>query len=164
MSTNPLWLCPCTLPPAPLWRPVCDLLFEFSTARCGHQASFLLSLLCSLLPKGGVNFTVCARFDPSLKVVAAQTEHPLALRLCPCLVVVAAHLVALLCFVVLFWSAHFSRRCVAAIFNLLQLYGRASATTQILFYLPVVGLPPPLPSLLPGYKTFSCCELHSSTK
>lgn len=151
--------------PAPLWRPVCDLLFEFSTARCGHQASFLLSPSHPLLPKGGVNFTVCARFDPSLKVVAAQTEHPLSLRLClrPCLVVVAAHLVALLlCSFVL--VCHFSRRCVAAIFNLLQLYGRASASTQILFYLPVVGLPPPLPSLLHRNETFSCCELHSSTK
>lgn len=76
------------------------------------------------LPKGGVNFTVCARFDPSLKVVAAQTEHPLSL--CLCLIVVVDVVALLLCSFVL--VCHFSRRCVAAIFNLLQLYGRASAS------------------------------------
>lgn len=110
---------------APLWRPVCDLLFEFSPARCGHQQP---PPCCPLYPKGGVNFIVCARFDPSLKVVAAQTEHPLSLCLCLIVVVdVVAHLVALLlCSFVL--VCHFSRRCVAAIFNLLQLYGRASAS------------------------------------
>lgn len=145
------------VPPAPCLLPHCGgLCVTFCLSSLQHVAAIRppsFSPSCLLLPKGGVNFTVCARFDPSLKVVAAQTEHPLSLRLC-LVVVVVVHLVALLCFVVLFWSAHFSRRCVAAIFNLLQLYGRASASTQILFYLPVVVLPPSLPLSLAWVQNF----------
>lgn len=58
------------------------------------------------------------------------------------------------CCVVLFsvLLCHFSRRCVAAIFNLLQLYGRTSVSAAVshkflfffsLFHLPAVVNPPP---------------------